>query len=422
MIDIIKKTWILFFGYSFICLGHGLQGTLVGVRSVIENFSFIQTGYVIAGYYVGYLVGSLIIPSLLKKVGHIRVFAALASLASIAILLHSIINVPAIWFFIRILTGISISGIFVIMESWLNEKSDNESRGNILSIYMVITFTFLGCGSFLLNISDPSKFELFILVSVLLSFSLIPILLTSTSAPNFQNPKILKFTELYKVSPLGFIGAVTIGLAHSTVFGLGAVYAKKIGLSNIEISLFIVIVTICGALFQWPIGFVSDKVDRRVILIIVTFIASIACIFIIASSFISTILLFILLAIYSAMSLPMYSLNIAHVNDFLQPDEIVAASSGLAVLVGCGSICGPLIASYFMSLFGANGFFIFLFMAHIFLGFFGIYRMAIRTKPADIESQYVPLPRTITPLGMELNPKADVDDEYLGKEPFFKNK
>ena len=422
MIDIIKKTWVLFFGYIFICLGHGLQGTLVGVRSVIENFSFIQTGYVIAGYYVGYLVGSLIIPSLLKKVGHIRVFAALASLASIAILLHSIINVPAIWFFIRILTGISISGIFVIMESWLNEKSDNESRGNILSIYMVITFTFLGCGSFLLNISDPSKFELFILVSVLLSFSLIPILLTSTSAPNFQNPKILKFTELYKVSPLGFIGAVTIGLAHSTVFGLGAVYAKKIGLSNIEISFFIVIVTICGALFQWPIGFISDKIDRRVILIIVTFIASIACIFIIASSFISTILLFILLAIYSAMSLPMYSLNIAHVNDFLQPDEIVAASSGLAVLVGCGSICGPLIASYFMSLFGANGFFIFLFMAHIFLGLFGIYRMAIRTKPADIESQYVPLPRTITPLGMELNPKADVDDEYLGKEPFFKNK
>jgi len=419
MLDIIKKTWVLFFGYAFVCLGHGLQGTLVGVRSVIENFSFIETGFIITGYYIGFLLGSLIIPNFLQKVGHIRVFAALASLASIAILLHSVISLPVVWFLIRIITGVSIAGIFVIMESWLNEKSNNESRGNILSIYMIITFTFIGLGSFLLNISDPAKFELFILVSVLLSFSLIPILLTSTSAPNFENPKILKFSELYKISPLGFVGAIIIGLVHSTVFGLGAVYAKKIGLNNLEVSFFIVIVTISGALFQWPIGFISDKIDRRVVLIIVTFIASVTCIFIIGSSFISTILLFILLSVYSAMSLPMYSLTIAHVNDYLQPDEIVAASSGIVVLVGIGSIFGPLFASYFMTLFGSNGFFVFLFITHISLGLFGVYRMAIRTKPSDIESQYVALPRTITPLGMELNPKAEVDDNYLGKDPFF---
>ena len=419
MISIIFKTWALFFGYAIICLGHGLQGTLVGVRSVVGNFSYIETGFMITGYYVGYLIGSIFIPYFLKNVGHIRVFAALASLASIAILLHSIIILPFAWFLIRILTGLSIAGIFVIMESWLNEKSTNKTRGTLLSTYMIITFSFLGLGSFLLNVSDPAKFDLFILVSLLLSFAIIPILLTSTNAPNFENPKILTFSKLYEISPLGFVGAILIGLAHSTVFGLGAVYAKKIDFNNFEVSLFIVIVTISGSLFQWPIGFISDKIDRRVVLIILTLIASGICILIIGSSFISTILLFILLAIYAGMSLPLYSVTIAHTNDYLQPDEFVAASSAIAVLVGLGAIFGPIATSYFMSIIGANGFFVFLFLVHVFLGFFGIYRMAVRTKPSDIESQYVPLPRTMTPTGMELNPKAEIEDNYLGKENFF---
>ena len=168
MTTILSKTWALFFGFAIICLAHGLQGTLIGVRSVIEGFGFFSTGVIVAGYYVGYLSGSLLIPILLRRVGHIRVFAALASLASIAILLHSVLLDPYSWFCIRILTGISLSGIFVIMESWLNDKSTNETRGQLLSVYMIITFAFLGCGQFLLNISDPAKVDLFILVSVLL--------------------------------------------------------------------------------------------------------------------------------------------------------------------------------------------------------------------------------------------------------------
>ena len=419
MLKILLKTWALFFGYALICLGHGLQGTLVGVRAIIENFSYITTGFIITGYYIGFLSGSLLIPHLLKKVGHIRVFAALASLASIAILLHSILVIPLIWFFIRILTGISIAGIFVIMESWLNEKADKETRGSLLSIYMIVTFSFIGLGSLLLNFSDPASFNLFVLVSVLLSFALIPILLVSSNPPSFENPKRLKFVELYKLSPLGFVGALFIGLAHSTVFGLGAVYAKKNGLDNLQISLFIVIITVFGALFQWPIGYISDKIDRRVVLISVTFIASAFCILIIGSSFLSITLLYIFLAFYAGMSLPIYSLIIAHTNDYLQPNEIVAASAAIVALVGCGSIFGPITASYFMTILGPNGFFIFLFIVHLALGLFGIYRMAVRTKPTDIESKYVPLPRTITPVGMELNPKAEIEDDYLGKENLF---
>ena len=411
MASVLYKTWALFFGFAIISLAHGLQGTLLGVRAIIEGFSFIATGLVVAGYYVGYLSGSIIIPILLKQVGHIRVFAALASLASIAILLHSVFLEPYMWFFIRILTGVSMSGIYVIMESWLNDKSTNETRGQTLSVYMIITFGFVGLGQFLLNLSDPIKVDLFILVSILLSFALLPILLSSSEAPNISNPKRFSLKELFVITPLGFVGAFFTGLAHSAVFGYGAVYATAKQLSLFEISIFMVILTSCGAISQWPIGFISDKIDRRIVLVSVTLVASILSLVIVISSYLSLIIFFILLAIYSSVSLPMYSLVIAHTNDFLQKDEIVGAVASIAILVGIGAICGPILASLFMNLIGADGFFIYLFLVHGLLGIFGLYRMTKRAKPTDLESQYVPLPRNISSAGIELSPIAEPLDD-----------
>ena len=411
MINVLLKTWALFFGFAIISLAHGLQGTLIGVRAVVEGFSFISTGFIVAGYYVGYLSGSIIIPILLKRVGHIRVFAALASLASIAILLHSVFIEPYMWFFIRILTGVSLAGIYVIMESWLNHQSTNKTRGQILSIYMIVTFSFLGMGQFLLNLSDPAKVDLFILVSILLSFALLPILLSVSEAPNIINPKRISLKMLYIISPLGFIGAFFTGLAHSAILGYGAVFAAAKGLGLFEISIFMVIVTSFGALFQWPIGYISDKIDRRVILISVTLIASGLSLFIVASSYISLFIFFILVAVYAGMSLPMYSLTIAHTNDYLQQDEIIGASAAIAIIVGLGAICGPITVSFFMSIIGPDGFFIYLFIVHGLLGLFGLYRVAKRTKPADIDSQYTPLPRNISAAGMELTTIAEPLDE-----------
>ena len=411
MTSVLLKTWALFFGFAIISTAHGLQGTLLGIRAIVEGFSFVSTGFVVAGYYVGFLAGSILIPTLLQRVGHIRVFAALASLASIAILLHSVFLEPISWFFIRILTGISLSGIYVIMESWLNDKSTNKTRGKILSIYMIVTFSFVGLGQLLLNLSDPAKVDLFILVSILLSFSLLPILLSITDAPNFDNPKRLTLKELYILTPLGFVGAFFIGLAHSAIFGYGAVYAIAKGFSTFEISIFMIIVSTFGAILQWPIGYLSDRIDRRIILVGVTLIASCLSIFIVASSYLSLIIFFIILAFYAGMSLPMYSLAVAHTNDFLQPDEIVAASSSMAILVGIGAIIGPIAASLFMKSIGPDGFFAYLFIVHLLLGLFGLYRMGKRAKPTDIESQYVPLPRNISAAGMELNPKVDSTEE-----------
>ena len=411
MFPVLQKTWALFFGFAIICLGHGLQGTLIGVRSVIEGFSFISAGLIIAGYYVGYLTGALTIPIFLQKVGHIRVFAALASLASIAILLHSVFVHPYSWFFIRIMTGVSLSGIYVIMESWLNDRSTNQTRGQLLSIYMIVTFAFVGAGQFLLNLSDPQKVDLFILVSILLSFSLLPILLTSTEQPNTTNPKYFSLLEFYKVSPFGFVSALATGLTQSALFGYGAVYATSINFSLFQVSLFMTILSTFGALVQWPIGYLSDKIDRRVILIGITFgAAGLSFIFVFATFLPITIFL-VMTAIFSCFSLPMYSLAVAHINDFLEPNEIVSASATFNVIIGISSVIGPIAVSVFMQVIGPSGFYIYLFFVHGALGLFGLYRMTQRSKPRDLESQYTPLPRNISPAGMEMNPVTEPNDE-----------
>lgn len=297
------------------------------------------------------------------------------------------------------------------MESWLNNKSTNETRGKILSIYMIITFTFVGLGQFLLNLSDPARIDLFILISILLSFSLLPILLTISNPPSLSNAKRLKLKELFIISPLGFVGAFFIGLLHSALLGYGAVYAVTKELNTFEISIFMVIVSTFGAVFQWPVGYLSDRIDRRVILVGITLIASGLSIFIVISSYLSLIIFFILLAFYSGMSLPMYSLAIAHINDFLESDEIVSASATFGILVGIGAILGPIITSFFMNIIGPDGFFIYLFIFHLMLGLFGLYRMGIRIKPTDLESQYIPLPRNISKAGMELNPKINISEK-----------
>ena len=411
MFTVLQKTWALFFGFALISLGHGLQGTLIGVRSVLEGFSFFSAGLIIAGYYVGYLTGALTIPIFLQRVGHIRVFAALASLASIAILLHSVFVHPYSWMFIRILTGVSLSGIYVIMESWLNEKSTNQTRGQLLSVYMIITFVFVGAGQFLLNLGDPAKVDLFILVSILLSFALLPILLSSTEQPNSESPKYFSLKEFYLVSPLGFVGALATGLSHSAVFGYGAIYASSINLTIFEVSLYMTIITSAGALSQWPIGYISDRIDRRVILVGVSFIASGLSLFFIFANFMPLPLFLLITGLFSIACLPMYSLAVAHTNDFLQPNEIVSASATFGILIGIGSIIGPLVVSSFMEILGPVGFYIYLFIIHGLLGLFGLYRMTQRTKPRDLESQYNPLPRNISPAGMEMNPVTELTDD-----------
>ncbi len=422
MFKLLKNSWALFSGYFVLMIAHGFQGNLLGVRTVIEEFDFMATGAIMSGYFVGYFSGANLIPKLVGKVGHIRVFAAFASMASLSILLHAIFVNPFAWTLGRFITGFSIVGIFIVMESWLNDRANNRTRGQLLSIYMFITLIGLSLGTLLLNFSSPEKYEPFILISLLLSSALIPILLTKRKAPKFKKLGFIDIKGLYKTSPLGSVSMFCTGIIHSALFTLGAVYAASMNFTLFEISLLLFLVTVSGGIFQWPVGYYSDRYDRRIIIIFCTFTASIFALLSITASgtslekmYLATslgfdkIMFFTYVSIYAGMAIPLFTLNLAYVNDYIAKEKFVAAGGGMQIIFGLGAMSGPFLCSLSMSKLGTNGFFVHLLFFHLIIGLFGLYRITKRRYKDNPESTFTPLPRNITPLGIELDPTTGAD-------------
>ena len=403
-------------------IANGLQINLLGIRSVIENFNVVTTGIFMSGYFVGYFLGSHTTPLLVSKVGHIRVFAAFASLASLSILLAVVFVNPIVWTLSRFISGISLVSCYVVAESWLNDRATNKTRGQILSAYMITIFVGMGIGMLLLNISTPKNYEPFILVSLLMSLALVPILLTKRVAPKFKKIGTISVKELYKISPLGTVSSFCTGAIHSGLFSLTAVYASIIKFTIFEISILLFIITISGVLTQAPIGYLSDKYDRRLVIILSTFGSAVFALLAIITSGsslekmylaselgITKVLFFISIALYAGLCLPLFSLNLAHTNDFVPKEKFVAAGGGLQLIFGIGAIGGPIVCTLFMTWMGVNGFFIFLITFHILIGFFALYRMNIRKSIDNPDSTFTALPATITPVGLKLDPDAPVE-------------
>ena len=425
MNKVLKNSWALFLGMGFIMMAYGFQGSLLGVRAVQEEFSLTATGFMMSGYFIGYFIGAATIPNIISRVGHIRVFAAFASLASLIILIHSILIHPFIWFLLRVLTGISMVCIYTVAESWLNDRSSNKNRGSVLSIYMVILYGSMGIGMFLLNFSAPKNFEPFILVSVITSVALIPILLTKKKPPTFKKINVMSFNELYKSSPFGMVSSFFYGTIQSALFTLLAVYATSMNFTIFEISIVTFLLAISGAVAQFPVGKISDIYDRRKVIIISTFGAAIFAlitIFVSGQMYLpdglatSKSWFYIFFILFSFCSLPMFSLILAHTNDYITKDKFVAAGAGLQFIFGLGAMSGPFLCSIFMYLVGSNGFFVFLFFFHSLIGAFGIYRMRVRETVENPDSQFVAMPQTITPAGIELNPTTEPIEEPIKEE------
>ena len=428
---IIRNSWALFTGFAVIMISHGFQGNLLGIRAVLENFNFIATGTMMSGYFIGYFIGANMIPNLVSKVGHIRVFAAFASMASLSSLVHVVFVDPVIWTLARFLTGFSMIGILIIVESWLNDRATNKTRGKVLSLYMFITFFAFALGNLLLNISSPQNYEPFILISLLFSIALIPILLTKRKPPTFKKTGSIKIKELYKISPFGSFSTFCSGFIFSAMFTMLSVYAVTMNLSVFDISILLFAVTLSGALFQWPIGSLSDKHDRRLVIIGCCILASIFAILSISASGLSfnnliaeemirfnyfsigtgmdKAKLFIFIILLSGMTLPLFALNLALVNDYIPKEKFVAAGAGLNIIFGLGAMAGPIICSILMNILGPNGFFVHLLMFFIIITVFGLFRMSKRKYEDNPDSTFTPLPKDITPLGIELDPDTGVD-------------
>ena len=434
---ILKNTWALFTGIGVILLANGLQGNLMGVRSVIENFSSLSTGIIMSGYFVGYFVGSNLTPNLVSRVGHIRVFAAFASTASLSILIIAAYVNPIVWTLGRFLTGLSLVSCYVVAESWLNDRANNRTRGKLLSVYMIINYFALACGALLLNFDDPTSFKPFILVSVLLSIALVPILLTKRPAPKFKKIGTLNLIELYKISPLGTVSSFCTGAIYSALFAMFAVYATKINFSLFEVSILLFLTTIAGAFFQGPVGYFSDIYNRRVVIILCNVFSAVFCLILIFISGdklfnlnalhmlldinvfqnlklityagTSKLYFFVIITIYAGVTLCIFSLNLAHTNDFVPREKFVAAGGGLQFVFGLGAMGGPLFCSIVMDGLGPNGYFVYLLAFHIIIALFGVYRMAVRQVAENPDNTFTPLPRNITPAGIELDPETGVD-------------
>ena len=407
MLNLLRGTWALFFGVGMIMLANGLQGSLIGVRASLEGYTAFAAGFIMTGYYAGFLSGALIIPQRIKNVGHVRTFAALASIASISILLHSLHVSFFGWFLMRFITGMCFVGMYTVAESWINDLSENNNRGQALSVYMMVSMSGSAFGQLFLNIASPETATLFMIVSILISVSLVPILVVVSKQPDFSITEFLTIKELYNISPLGVTATLLTGLAHGTLWGIGSIYALKNSLTIEQVSIFMFTFIIGGALNQYLIGYLSDRYDRRSVLVTVAFLASffsvLAVIF--GTSFIS---LLVITFIFGGLTVPLYALAIAHTNDFLSKKEMVAASAGLQLTGGAGLTLGPLLGGLSLDLIGAAGFWIYLFVIHGSLGIFGLYRMSIREAvPLSDQGSTVLINSRSAIVSMELYPDAE---------------
>ncbi len=411
MLAAIRSAWALFVGLGMLMLGNGLQNSLLGIRAGQEAFATEATGLIMACYYVGLLAGAVVTPKVVGNVGHVRTFAALASTASTAALVHAVFVDPWAWGAMRMVTGFCYAGLYVVAESWLNDRATNETRGTLLSVYMVVVLGGLAASQFLLNLADIGSFVLFVVASVLVSMALVPISVSVVPTPDFTAPEPLGLRALYRTSPLGTIGALGTGMANGALFSMAAVYADIIGLSVSQIAVFVSANILGGMAFQWPIGRLSDKLDRRRVLTAVTFAASLAALAAAMAARGEAIALYAMMFLLGGMSFPMYSLCIAHTNDYLTPKQMVSASGSLMMVGGAGAIFGPIIVSLLMRNMGSDGFFVCVAAVHFAIGLFALYRMARRAPlPLAEQSASVPVASTVSAPTAKL-PVAAIRDQ-----------
>lgn len=366
--------WSLIFGLAMITTANALQNSLLGLRASIENFHTASAGYIMAGFYIGFIAGSIFVPNWIRNVGHIRVFAALASLASITILLQSTIVTAWFWVLMRIGTGLCYAGLYIVVESWLNTIATNQTRGRLLSVYVIVIWASQTFGQVLLNVAPPSGYDLFIIASVLISMALVPLLLVRTPSPTITLPEKLDLIGLVGTAPLGAVAVVVVGFSCGIIMGLAAVYGKMIGMSVAQISIFVGASYIGGMLIQWPIGKISDRQDRRLTLMWVALVASMVALIVPYSNAIGhTTLMVIGMFLLGGFAYPLYSLGSSHINDQLRPEQVLSASSGVILLQGAGGVVGPIVASTLMDWSTPNALFYFLSVLHIAVAMFAMY-------------------------------------------------
>tara|TARA_B110000114_G_scaffold60179_1_gene63960 strand:- start:37358 stop:38626 length:1269 start_codon:yes stop_codon:yes gene_type:complete len=403
MLQVISSAWALLLGMGLLMVGNGMQSTLLGVRGQIENFGTFEMSVIISAYFIGFLGGSRMAPNLIRRVGHVRVFAALASLISAVMILYPTLVNPWVWVLGRILIGFCFSAVFVTAESWLNDAASNENRGQALSIYMIIQTAGIVLAQGLMVTADPSGYVLFVIPSILVSIAITPILLSISPTPAFDTTKAMSLRELMGFSPLGCVGMFLLGGVFSAQFGMASVYGTEAGLTVGEISIFVATIFIGGMLTQYPLGWLSDRMDRRALIALTAAVGAVgASIGVMSNGDFNLILVAAFLM--GSTSNPLYSLLLAYTNDFLDHEDMAAGSGGMIFLNGLGAVSGPLITGWMMSVFGSSGFYILIGVLFTMLAIYAVYRATQRPAiPVDETGSFVAMSQSaMTPVAMEI--------------------
>ena len=393
MIKALTPVASLLLGVAILLTGNGLQGTLLPLRARIEAFDVIAIGALGSAYFIGFVLGCVAGPYLVRRAGHIRTFAALAAIASTVVLAHPLALAPVAWWSLRAITGFCFAGLYVVIESWLNERSSNENRGLIMAVYTIVNLTVITLGQMAITLYDPSNFALFSVASILVSLAAVPVALTVAPGPSPLETVRLRPLHLLRLSPVGFVGSFAVGAANGSFWSLGPVYAADSGLSITGVAVFMSATVLGGALLQWPLGRLSDRMDRRKVIASSCLLAGGAGV---ALAFWGTHELAVVLPIaaaFGAFTFPIYGLCAAHANDFAQRDAFVEMASGLLLVNGMGSVIGPLVASVVMDRAGPAGLFLVTAAIHGGMATFALYRLGVRAAvPDKLKPGFVPMP------------------------------
>lgn len=409
MIKVLSGAWALLLGMMLLQVGNGMQGTLLGIRGDMEGFSTFSMSLVMSGYFVGFLFGSRMAPELIHRVGHVRVFAALGSLISAVLILYPVLADPWAWAVGRIVIGFCFSGVYVTAESWLNNASSNETRGQALSLYMIMQMVGIVSAQGLMVLADASGYVLFVISSVCVSIAFAPILLSVSPTPAYDTTKPMSLREIMRISPLGCIGMLLLGGVFSAQFGMAAVYGAEAGLSIGQISTFVATFYVGALVVQYPLGYLSDRMDRRVLIMVAALVTG-------AGSFIAmmfgTYFPMLLLGAFliGGTSNPLYSLLIAYTNDFLEQDDMAAAAGGMVFINGLGAVAGPLVTAWMMGAIGPHGYFLFIGLLMLTMAAYAAYRMTQRAAPSvDDTDSYTWVTPSASPMAVAIAQEYDIE-------------
>ncbi|MGE0410132.1 MAG: MFS transporter [Amphiplicatus sp.] len=403
MLRAVSAIAALLLATAILIAGNGLQFTLIPVRATLESFPTSLIGVLMAAYFAGFVAGCRINPAFIHSVGHIRTYLALASIASAVALAHALVVNVAAWAALRAISGFCFAGLVMVIESWINERATNADRGRILSIYRIVDLIALTIGNWLLTIADPMGFELFAVISILISLALVPIALTKSAAPKPIPTARLDIPRLFAVSPVAAIGAPLAALANGAFWSLGPVYVLGLGYDKGAVAAFISAAIMGAAVLQWPLGLLSDRVDRRKVMIGASVGASASALALTEFGGDSLRLLVLFGALVGAFMLPMFGLCAAHANDHADPDSAVATNGGLLLLHGLGSIIGATAGGFVIAYFGAAALFAYIAAIYAMFAVVCLYRVLTRAPlPEEAKTPFTPVPKGAAPTVFEI--------------------